>query len=240
MKYFTRELEHIERWKDLRKELFRNEEPAVKLIGMTTPSEEMASQGVTTETLPAYTARQSHESDGTYEDDLKLNKKLISWGHHTCLEAVQFVYYVTGVSKSLAGQWTRHRIGIGWTFRSTRYVKANKNMFIYPALEYMDSDDAVRTAYGIYEREHKRAMDVYDELKGLGVRNQELRRLMPVGWSTAAYVYVNARSLRHFFELRLDKSAEWEIRRLAYTMFNDAMGIAPTLFEDLTGDETSG
>jgi thymidylate synthase (FAD) len=56
---------------------------------------------------------------------------------------------------------------------------------------------------------------------------------MPVGWSTAAYVYVNARSLRHFFELRLEKSAEWEIRRLAYLMFNDVMSIAPTLFEDL-------
>ncbi len=238
MKYFTRELEHIERWKNLRKDLFRNEEPAVKLIGMTTPSEEMVSQGITTETLPAYTARQSHESEGTYEDDLKLNKKLISWGHHTCLEAVQFVYYVTGVSKSLAGQWTRHRIGIGWTFRSTRYVKANKNLFIYPALEYMDSEDTVRAAYGIYEREHQRAMDVYEELKNLGVRNQELRRLMPVGWSTAAYVYVNARSLRHFFELRLDKSAEWEIRRLAYMMFNNAMGVAPTLFEDLMSDES--
>jgi len=238
LKYFTRELEHIERWKNLRKDLFRNEEPAVKLIGMTTPSEEMVSQGITTETLPAYTARQSHESEGTYEDDLKLNKKLISWGHHTCLEAVQFVYYVTGVSKSLAGQWTRHRIGIGWTFRSTRYVKANKNLFIYPALEYMDSEDTVRAAYGIYEREHQRAMDVYEELKNLGVRNQELRRLMPVGWSTAAYVYVNARSLRHFFELRLDKSAEWEIRRLAYMMFNNAMGVAPTLFEDLMSDES--
>jgi thymidylate synthase (FAD) len=236
LSYFERELEHIERWKVLRKDLFRNEEPLIKLIGMTTPTEEMVSLGVTTETLPAYTARQSHESAGTYEDDLNLNKKLITWGHHTCLEAVQFVYYVTGVSKSLAGQWTRHRIGIGWTFRSTRYVKANKNTFIYPALEYIDSEDVVRSAYGIFEREHRRAIEVYDELKELGIRNQELRRLMPVGWSTAAYVYVNARSLRHFFELRLDKSAEWEIRRLAYTMFNDAMGIAPTLFEDLAGE----
>jgi thymidylate synthase (FAD) len=45
-------------------------------------------------------------------------------------------------------------------------------------------------------------------------------------------VYVNARSLRHFFELRLDGSAEWEIRRLAYLMFNDVMEKAPTLFED--------
>ncbi len=235
MKYFADEYRHIERWKGLRKDLFRNEEPAVKLIGMTTPTEEIMSQGVTTETLPAYTARQSHESAGTHEDDLRLNKKLISWEHLTCLEAVQFVYYVTGVSKSLAGQWTRHRIGIGWTFRSTRYVKASKNMFIYPALEYLDSEDAVKAAYRAYEREHRHAMEVYDELKDLGIRNQELRRLMPVGWSTAAYVYVNARSLRHFFELRLDKSAEWEIRRLAYLMFNDVMKIAPTLFEDLLG-----
>ena len=238
MKYFEKELEHIERWSHLRSDLFRNEEPRVKLIGVTTPVDEIASQGVTIEALPAFTARQSHESEGTHEDDLRLNKKLISWGHHTCLEAVQFVYYVTGVSKSLAGQWTRHRIGIGWTFRSTRYVKANKNMFIYPALEYIDSEDQVKTAYQVYEREHRHVMDVYDELQRIGVRNQELRRLMPVGWSTAAYVYVNARSLRHFFELRLEKSAEWEIRRLAYLMFNDAMEIAPTLFEDLMAGES--
>ena len=142
------------------------------------------------------------------------------------------MYYVTGVSKSLAGQWTRHRIGIGWTFRSTRYVKASKNLFVYPALEYIDSEDTAREIYRAYEREHRHAMDVYEEIKVLGVRNQELRRLMPVGWSTAAYVYVNARSLRHFFELRLDGSAEWEIRRLAYLMFNDVMEKAPTLFED--------
>ncbi len=233
MKYFEYELDHIERWQYLRQDLFRNEEPKIKLIGLTTPTGEMASQGVTTETLPAYTARQSHESEGTHEDDLRLNKKLITWGHQTCLEAVQFVYYVTGVSKSLAGQWTRHRIGIGWTFRSTRYVKANKNMFIYPALEYVDSEEQVKAVYQAYDREHRHSMEVYEELQALGVRNQELRRLMPVGWSTAAYVYVNARSLRHFFELRLEKSAEWEIRRLAYLMFNDVMSIAPTLFEDL-------
>ncbi len=233
MKYFEHELDHIERWQYLRQDLFRNEEPKIKLIGLTTPTGEMTSQGVTTETLPAYTARQSHESEGTHEDDLRLNKKLITWGHQTCLEAVQFVYYVTGVSKSLAGQWTRHRIGIGWTFRSTRYVKANKNMFIYPALEYVDSEEQVKAVYQAYAREHRHSMEVYEELQALGVRNQELRRLMPVGWSTAAYVYVNARSLRHFFELRLEKSAEWEIRRLAYLMFNDVMSIAPTLFEDL-------
>jgi thymidylate synthase (FAD) len=233
LKYFEKELNHIERWQHLRTGLFRNEEPLVKLIGVTTPTAEISKEGVTIETLPAYTARQSHESQGTHEDDLLLNKKLIDWGHQTCLEAIQFVYYIAGVSKSLAGQWTRHRIGIGWTFRSTRYVKASKNMFIYPALEYIDDEEKVKAIYNAYEKEHQHAIDVYDELKNLGVRNQELRRLMPVGWSTSAYMYVNARSLRHFFELRLEKSAEWEIRRLAYILFNGVMDICPTVFEDL-------
>ncbi|NMD41620.1 MAG: hypothetical protein GYA83_12570, partial [Deltaproteobacteria bacterium] len=47
MKYFTKELEHIERWSHLRPALFRNEEPRIKLVGMTMPTEEMASQGIT-------------------------------------------------------------------------------------------------------------------------------------------------------------------------------------------------
>ncbi|MEA2102407.1 MAG: FAD-dependent thymidylate synthase [Thermodesulfobacteriota bacterium] len=233
MTYFKQEMEHIDRWQYLRKGLFRNEEPLIKLIGVTAPSEEMCREGVTTETLPAYTARQSHESQGTYEDDLHLNQKLIKWGHDTPLEAVQFVYLVTGVSKSLAGQWTRHRQGIGWTFRSTRYVKASENTFVYPALEYMDSENAVREIYAVYDREHRHAIDTYAALREKGVRNQELRRLMPVGWATSAYVYTNARALRHFFALRLSRAAEWEIRRLAYNMFDQVMQVAPTLFEDI-------
>ena len=235
MKYFAKEYEHIERWRELRQELFRNEEPLVKLVGMTAPTAEFAAAGITPETLPAYTGRQSHESAGTYEDDLSLNRKLIKWGHQTPLEAAQFVFHVSGVSKSLAGQWTRHRIGIGWTFHSTRYVKANKNCFIYPALEYIDSEETVKEVYAVFEAEHKRVMEVYEKLSALGVRNQELRRLMPVGWSTSAYVYTNARSLRHFFGLRLENSAEWEIRRLAFLMFNNVMDQAPSLFEDMAG-----
>jgi hypothetical protein len=112
-------------------------------------------------------------------------------------------------------------------------VKANRKRVRYPALEYIDSEDRVAEVYRAYEREHRRAMEVYEEIAALGVRNQELRRLMPVGWATSAYVYVNARALRHFFELRLDSSAEWEIRRLAYLMLDDAMAHAPSLFEGL-------
>ncbi|MCD6570099.1 MAG: FAD-dependent thymidylate synthase [Deltaproteobacteria bacterium] len=233
MKYFDKELKSIDKWKDLRCDLFRNEEPEIKLVAVTTPVEEFLDKGITIETLPAFTARQSHESKGTYTDDLRLNRRLIEWGHDTPMQAVQFVYHVTGISKSLAGQWTRHKIGIGWTFRSTRYVKASSNTFVYPALEYIDSRDDVGKIYKAYEEEHRHAMDVYDRLSSNGVKNQELRRLMPVGWATSTYVYTNARSLRHFFKLRLARGAEWEIRRFAYILFNKVMEICPSLFEDL-------
>ncbi|HDM32614.1 MAG TPA: FAD-dependent thymidylate synthase [Deltaproteobacteria bacterium] len=233
MMYFEEELKVIDRWKYLRQSLFRNEEPEVRLVAVTRPVQDYEDQNVTTETLPAFTARQSHESKGTHADDLRLNRKLIEWGHDTPLQAVQFVYQVTGISKSLAGQWTRHKIGIGWTFRSTRYVKASSNTFVYPALEYIDSEDTVREVYSVYEEEHRHALEVYNKLLAKGVNNQELRRLMPVGWSTSAYVYINARALRHFFKLRLAYAAEWEIRRLAYIMFNRVMDVSPSLFEDL-------
>jgi len=236
MKYFEKELLEINKWEHLRKDLFRNEEPEIKLIALTQPldySDSSSSVCITSESLPGFTARQSHESKGSYEDDIQLNKKLIFWKHDTPFEAVQYVFHVSGISKSLAGQWTRHRTGIGWTFRSTRYVDASQNKFIYPALEYLNDEKLVRTTYKVYESVHSQALTAYNVLVKNGVKNQEARRLMPVGWSTSAYCYTNARSLRHFFELRLSSHAEWEIRRLAYMMFNILMEHTPSLFEDL-------
>lgn len=230
--YFKEELAQLEKWRELRSSLFRNVEPEVKLIAVTQPLEEY-SDIITTETLPGYTARESHESDGTIEDDLELNRKLINWEHKVPFEAVQFVFHTSGISKSLAGQWTRHRSGIGWTFRSTRYVPASENCFVYPALEYLDEDTS-RKAYTLYEDSHIRSLEEYEKLIQLGVKNQEARRLMPVEWATSSYVYINASSLRHLFEMRLSPHAEWEIRRMCYMMFNDVCTRYPSLFEDFT------
>ena len=229
---FTEELNKLEKWKYLRGGLFRNAEPEVKLVAVTMPVGEYT-DCVTTESLPGYTARASHESSGSLEDDLELNRKLIRWGHMVPFEAVNFVYHVSGISKALAGQWTRHRSGIGWTFRSTRYVSAADNCFVYPALEYMDDEEYVVGALETYERLHREALEIYEDLTRLGVKNQEARRVMPVDWATSAYVYMNAHSLRHLFELRLADSAEWEIRRLCYMLFADACGRYPSLFEDM-------
>jgi len=221
----------MDKWKHLRKNLFRATEPEIKLVAVTQPVAEYKDL-CTTETLPAFTARASHESKGTKEDDIRLNKNLIKLGHDTPFQAVQFVFYFSGVTKSLQAQWTRHKIGVGWTFRSTRYVPAGQNCFIYNTYDYIDDEEKVKELLKIDEEIAKKAIESFDKKIALGSTKQDARKIMPVFWATSCYFYVNARALRHLFKLRLDKAAEWEIRRMATILFDICMRITPSLFED--------
>lgn len=221
----------MDKWRHLRKNLFRAVEPEIKLVAVTQPIGEYK-ELCTTETLPAFTARASHESKGTKEDDIRLNETLIKLGHDTPLQAVQFVFYFSGITKSLQAQWTRHKIGVGWTFRSTRYVPAHKNCFVYCTYDYIDDETRVKELLSLDEEIAKKAIESFDKKTALGSTKQDARKIMPVFWSTSCYFYVNARALRHLFKLRLDKSAEWEIRRMATILFDICVKVAPSLFED--------
>ena len=220
-------LAYLDKHKSIRHFLFRNVEPKLKLIAKTVPMTDFETGTVTSETLPAFTARESHQSQGTYQDDLRLTEDLLKWGHTTPFEGLTFTYRVEGISKSLASQWTRHRAGIGWTFRSTRYVDSKLNGFVYPLFEYLDDP---MFAYEEYEDVHKVIMNRVESLTKQGVDKQEARRLQPVGFATSAYVYTNARQLMHFFELRVAPHAENEHRRFAIMWLLDLYGMYPRVF----------
>ena len=222
----------MDKWKHLRKNLFRAIEPEIKLVAITKPVGEYKDL-CNTETLPAFTARASHESKGTKEDDIRLNKTLIKLGHDTPLQAVGFVFYFSGVTKSLQAQWTRHKIGVGWTFRSTRYIPASQNYFVYNTYDYIDEEEKVKELLEIDEGIAKKAIESFDKKIALGSTKQDGRKIMPVFWATSCYFYVNARALRHLFKLRLDKAAEWEIRRMVSILYDICMEWTPSLFEDL-------
>jgi len=225
----------IDRWKHLRQGLFRNVEPEVKLVAITKPVGEFADL-CTTETLPAFTARASHESQGTPEDDLRLNGDLIELCHHVPLESVAMTFYVNGITKSLVGQWTRHRIGVGWTFRSTRHVSGDQNGFVYHPFDHIDNEEDVKYLLSEMEDSAKEAIARFERMRARTpkCRKEDARRIMPVHWNTSCYFYCNARSLRNTFILRLAKKAEWEIRRLHKIFFEVMMKETPSLFEDFT------
>jgi len=220
-----------DRWKHLRKNLFRNVEPTIELVLMSEPQGRFKKL-LTTETAPGYTARASHESKGTQKDDIRLNKFLIKKGHHTPLEAVCFTFYVYGITKSLQNQWVRHRIGVGWTYRSTRNIPADQNEFVYCTYDYIDDEDKVEELLKIDEKHAMEAIEDFKRKRELGSTKQNGRKLMPVFWNTPCYFYCNVRSLRYLFNLRLKKDAEWEIRRMSKIMWEIAMRETPSLFED--------
>lgn len=222
-----------DRWKHLRKNLFRNVEPSIELVLMSEPQGRYK-ELLTTETAPGYTARASHESKGTQEDDIRLNKFLIKKAHRTPLEAVAFTFYVNGITKSLQNQWVRHRIGVGWTFRSTRHVPADQNEFVYCTYDYIDDEDKVRQLLTIDERVARTAIELFKKKRSLGATKQDSRKIMPVFWNTPCYFYCNASSLRYLFSLRLEKDAEWEIRRMSRMMWEIVIKETPSLFEDFT------
>lgn len=226
-----------DRWSYLRKDLFRNVEPAVELVAATKPVGKWV-ELCSTETLPAFTSRASRESTGTKEDDLRLNRDLIKWGHTTPFQSVCFVFYISGISKSLQAQFTRHKIGVGWTFRSSRYVPADQSNFVYCSYDYIDGEERVRQLLAIDEAVAKSAINIFMEKRGLGATKEDARKIMPVFFETPCFFYVNARALRHFFSLRLEKNAEWEIRRMARMMLGLVMKETLSLFEDFGNQVT--
>lgn len=222
----------IDRWAHLRKGLFRAVEPHVELYALTQPVNKFK-EIFNPETLPGFVARQSHESKGTIEDDIRLNKDLIQWEHTTPFQFTQFVFNVTATSKSVQAQWTRHKIGVGWIYRSTRYVDAIANSFIYNTYDYLDDEDEVKEILARDEAWAKAAIEEYDWRRKRKVTKEDARKVMPVMFATNCYYESNSRAMRHLFKLRLAKKAEWEIRRMSRMMWDVCMEWTPSHFEDL-------
>jgi len=220
-----------DRWKHLRKNLFRSVEPKIELVLMSEPQGRFK-QLLTTEIAPGFTARASHESKGATKDDIRLNKLLIKRGHHTPLEAVCFTFRVYGITKSLQNQWVRHRIGVGWTYRSTRNISADQNEFVYCTYDYLNNEEKVKKLLRIDEATAEEAVYSYGRKIELGATKQDARKIMPVELNCSGYFFCNARALRHLFSLRLKKEAEWEIRRMSQMLLEIVLRETPSLFED--------
>ncbi len=86
------------------------------------------------------------------------------------------------------------------------------------------------------------AREAYDRLVELGLAEgrskesvqEDARFVLPNAAETKIVVTMNARELRHFFQVRCCNRAQWEIRALAWEMRGMVNALAPALF-DRTG-----
>jgi len=153
-----------------------------------------------------------------------LVKKIISLGHYSVLEHVNFTFGIGGISRVTSHQLVRHRIA-SYSQQSQRYVDY-KNLEVVIPPSIMDHREAL-------ER-FKEAVDILEELYRWMIEKEipveDSRYILPNATTTSIVVTMNGRELDHFFTLRCCRRAQWEIRAMAKKMLREVRGVAPTLF----------
>ena len=160
-------------------------------------------------------------------------EKIMSMGHESVLEHVSFTFLIEGVSRVLLAQLTRHRIA-SFSVQSQRYVSyASGFGYIVPPAIRKLGEEAVQE----YESQMAQMQSWYEgwqkKLGDAGEKsNEDARFVLPNACETRILMTMNARELRHFFALRMCSRAQWEIRRMAQSMFEQCCRVAPAMFRD--------
>lgn len=147
--------------------------------------------------------------DSKPTETYRIAKGCAASGHLSVWEHISFTFHVSGVSRALLAQLTRHRHA-SFSVRSQRYCREDEFEYVNPfdgdARQYLDDDmGRVRNDYGYY-------------VEDLGVAPEDARMLLPNACCTELYITMNARALIEASRLRLCNRAQKEIRQLFHQM----------------------
>lgn len=131
----------------------------------------------------------------------------------------RYTFLVENVSRTLTHQLVRHRGG-SFSQESQRYVDSRKGNFIVPP--GLNDTQRQRFLESCYT-----AVETYEVLRDSGVRKEDARFVLPGASATRLIVSFDLKELVHFLNVRCEKDAQWEIRRLARTMAYQAMLALP-------------
>ena len=167
---------------------------------------------VTTNPVDAIEEAAANCYDSTPSKDGHIMKACYKSGHQSVLEFAQFTFHITGVSRALLAQITRHRIS-GFAVRSQRYTNEDGFKYVVPHT-IKKNKEALLEYYDVM----KRIRDSYATLQSIGIPNEDARFVLPNGCETVLEYTGNTRSLINFFNERLCTRSQWEIRELAQKM----------------------
>ncbi len=157
-------------------------------------------------------------------------QRVIASGHLSVLEHAAFTFGVSGVSRALLAQLTRHRIA-SFSVQSQRYVSLADGFgyIIPPRIKALGAESVKE-----FERQMAQMQQWYGEWQeklGSGEgSNEDARFVLPNACETHITFTMNVRELLHFFSLRCCSRAQWEIRMMAQEMLRLCKQISPVLF----------
>jgi thymidylate synthase (FAD) len=157
----------------------------------------------------------------------KIIRKVTGYGHTSVIEHASFTFSIEDASRAMTHQLVRHRIA-SYTQQSQRYVTYNTlNEYVTPPNIKTDPE-----AQTLYDATLKEISEAYKKLLGMNIPKEDARYILPNASKTNIIVTMNARELRHFFNLRCCARAQWEMREAANEMLKQAKKAAPTLFQN--------
>jgi thymidylate synthase (FAD) len=174
------------------------------------------------------------KQDMSDEDVGKLVRILVRSGHHSALEHASFTFAIDGVSRACTHQLVRHRLA-SYNQQSQRYVTFGAaDSFVVPP-----SISANAEAEAVFFTAMEQARAAYDKLVEIGLGEgrkresvqEDARFVLPNAAETKIVVTMNVRELRHFFQVRCCRRAQWEINALAWQMRTMLRAVSPYLFE---------
>lgn len=154
-------------------------------------------------------------------------KQVTNYGHASVIEHASFTFSVEDASRAMTHQLVRHRIA-SYTQQSQRYVT-------YDTIEKYVTPPSIACsaeAKKVFDETLERISEAYQQLLKMAVPKEDARFILPNAAKTNIIVTMNARELRHFFNLRCCTRAQWEIREVATEMLKQAKKAAPALFEN--------
>ena len=159
----------------------------------------------------------------TPTDTYRIAKTCKSSGHVSTFEHISFVFHISGVSRALLAQLSRHR-HISLSVASQRYQNYNDGFdYVNPYIPGTEAaiflDDSMKEAAESY----KTLSEYY------GSKNEDARAVLPNACCTELYMTANARALIEMGYLRLCAKAQAEIREMFQELRKQVATVAPEI-----------
>jgi len=133
-----------------------------------------------------------------------------------------------GISRACTHQLVRHRLA-SFSQESQRYVDLSKGNWqpIVPAAVAANAEAMAELA-GYWQMAEAK----YAKLRGLGIRKEDARFLLPNAAETRIVTTMNYAAWSHFLWLRaVDTAAQWEIRLMGQRVLAMLYALAPEVFQ---------
>ncbi|OQX91473.1 MAG: thymidylate synthase (FAD) [candidate division Zixibacteria bacterium 4484_95] len=171
----------------------------------------------------------------------ELIKKILRKKHHSVLEHAHATFRIKGGSRVFTHELVRHRF-ISPSQESQRYVcyadkpgrqKTKDFEFVTPPTFIGDDFDFTEK----YKKQVDLCYQLYEKMLDAGIPPEDARYILPNGTTSEIVITANFRELRHFFWVRTNQRAHWEIRLIAIEMLKIMKREAPIVFGDFVIDE---